>query len=93
MKTLIATKITRPAIENEIKSGNVFASYWSAVDFIAPNLSKEVLGKHHRIRLQWSENSKEIWEFTDATLMLYPNPKENPDRYILTYNLVQRICE
>jgi hypothetical protein len=96
MKTLVVSEITRPSLEiQETKQidGSPVTAYWSAVDFKTDRDKDEVMGNHSCIRLQWADNTKEIWEFHKATVMLSPKPKDNPCRYVMTYDKVQRVSQ
>ena len=98
MKTLMVYEITRPSLEIEEieQTGGSFVPgkhYWSAVDFVTDANKDEVVGNHNCIRLQWADNPNEIWEFSKATVMLYPKPRENHCRYILTYDGVKRVSK
>lgn len=90
MKTLLVSEFTYPGFviqEIEQADGSLPGStYWSAVDFTTSATRDEVVGKHDCLRLQLMENPKVIWEFTNATVMLYPNSKSDSNRYILTYD-------
>lgn len=95
MKTLVVSEFTRPTIQiEEIEKNGVkylgMDARWAAVDFIS---DEAVGGFYHSLQLQHKKNPSEVWQFTKVNVMLYPNPKNNPNRYILTFDQVCRVTK
>lgn len=93
MKKLTVTNLIRPSMMFEpIKQPNGgFHSFWCAVSFDIGLQAKDVVGKYKSLILEWSPNPSEKWKFSNATVMLHPDPNNNPNRYILTYDNASRI--
>ena len=60
---------------------------WTAVMF--QTSSKDVIGEHSHLILEWAKNFNERWYFLNAKIMLAEG--NFTDRYVMTYDKVSRI--
>jgi len=91
MKKITIQNIIRPSLE--ISQQELNKEMWSSVAFTTCSYDKEnIVGKFEKLQLEVINPflEKEIWEFTNAHVMLFPNFSKYPSSYILTYDKAKR---
>ena len=103
MKIIIVNDdIIRPSVEiQEIKQsdGSYLAGshYWCVVEFMTDAPRGDVVGSYDNIRIYVQGSDKEIWEFSNAIVMLHSRDvglrKEESKirKYVLAYDGVKRM--
>lgn len=102
MKTIPVSDLKRPSLHivpivqddgSMVPGGH----YWKAIEFTTKQPIKDVVGKYDVVQIATSRDvgigSGEVWEFTDATIMLSPHASdfEQYSVCVLTYSAVKRV--
>lgn len=94
-KSLIVTELTVRFKIPDIKKddGSWGPGYesacWHAVDFAMPDTPvNEVIGKCGCLRLQCIDDLKDIWDLSNAVVMLHPTAPEDAFAYVVTFDAI-----